>query len=215
MAYQRTKNFERLSFLYLITGNEDKLTKMLRIAEYRNDIMGRFHNALYLGNVAERVKILEEVGQRTCPLQLPPLPLPLHSLTLSNIVSLAYVTAATHGLVEEAEAIKVKLDGNVPALPEDPVLMMPPTPVMRLHETNWPLLNVTARPVPTAGPSKFDDDDDANVGGGWPSADDDELRTPGEDPFAHSDEDAPADGWEARTLETPVVNNTSLTQQHR
>jgi coatomer protein complex subunit alpha (xenin) len=63
MAYQRTKNFERLSFLYLITGNTDKLQKMLKIAEYRNDIMGRFHNALYLGDVAERVKILEEVGQ--------------------------------------------------------------------------------------------------------------------------------------------------------
>ena len=35
MAYQRTKNFERLSFLYLITGNIDKLRKMLKIAEMR------------------------------------------------------------------------------------------------------------------------------------------------------------------------------------
>ncbi len=35
MAYQRTKNFERLSFLYLITGNVDKLRKMLKIAEMR------------------------------------------------------------------------------------------------------------------------------------------------------------------------------------
>ena len=39
-AYQRTKNFERLSFLYLITGNMDKLSKMLRIAEIKNDVMG-------------------------------------------------------------------------------------------------------------------------------------------------------------------------------
>jgi coatomer protein complex subunit alpha (xenin) len=31
-AYQKTKNFERLSFLYLITGNVDKLSKMLHIA---------------------------------------------------------------------------------------------------------------------------------------------------------------------------------------
>ena len=37
MAYQRTKNFERLSFLYLITGNTEKLRKMLRIAEMRKD----------------------------------------------------------------------------------------------------------------------------------------------------------------------------------
>lgn len=38
MAYQRTKNYERLSFLYLITGNVDKLRKMLKIAEMRNGI---------------------------------------------------------------------------------------------------------------------------------------------------------------------------------
>ena len=29
MSYQRTKNFERLSFLYLLTGNIEKLRKML------------------------------------------------------------------------------------------------------------------------------------------------------------------------------------------
>ncbi len=65
MAYQRTKNFERLSFLYLITGNLDKLQKMLKISEMRNDTMGRFHNALYLGDVHERLRILEDAGQCT------------------------------------------------------------------------------------------------------------------------------------------------------
>ena len=61
-SYQKTKNFERLSFLYLITGNVEKLGKMLKIAEMRNDIMGRFHNALYLGDVRARIRILEEAG---------------------------------------------------------------------------------------------------------------------------------------------------------
>ncbi|KAM2703132.1 hypothetical protein EV2_004759 [Malus domestica] len=61
-AYQRTKNFERLSFLYLVTGNLDKLSKMLKIAEVKNDVMGRFHNALYLGDIRERVKILGNAG---------------------------------------------------------------------------------------------------------------------------------------------------------
>ena len=61
-AYQKTKNFERLSFLYLITGNVDKLSKMLKISEMRNDVMGQFHNALYLGDVPGRIKILEEVS---------------------------------------------------------------------------------------------------------------------------------------------------------
>lgn len=54
-SYQKTKSFERLSFLYLITGNLEKLRKMLKIAEMRNDVMSRFHNALYLGDVREQV----------------------------------------------------------------------------------------------------------------------------------------------------------------
>eukprot|EP01087_Luapelamoeba_hula_P004330 TRINITY_DN1425_c0_g1_i1.p1 TRINITY_DN1425_c0_g1~~TRINITY_DN1425_c0_g1_i1.p1 ORF type:complete len:1081 (-),score=150.06 TRINITY_DN1425_c0_g1_i1:28-3270(-) len=147
-AYQSTKNFERLSFLYLITGNAEKLQKMLKIAEYRNDVMGRFHNALYLGDVAERVRILEEVGQ----------------------LPLAYATAATHGLTEEAEAIKEKLEGKVPdLLPETSTqLFVPPLPVMCLHETNWPLLNISSGPaVPVDRSGKFDqgpDEEDADEG---------------------------------------------------
>lgn len=66
MAYQRTKNFERLSFLYLMTGNTDKLRKMLKIAERRGDVMSRFHNALFLGDAAERVAVLESTGQVRC-----------------------------------------------------------------------------------------------------------------------------------------------------
>ncbi|CAA6671832.1 unnamed protein product [Spirodela intermedia] len=86
-AYQRTKNFERLSFLYLITGNTDKLSKMMKIAEIKNDVMGQFHNAVYLGDVQERVKILETAGQ----------------------LPLAYITASLHGLTEVAERLAAEL----------------------------------------------------------------------------------------------------------
>jgi len=58
MCYQRTKNFDKLSFLYLITGNLDKLRKMMKIAEIRKDISGQYQGALFLGNVHERIKIL-------------------------------------------------------------------------------------------------------------------------------------------------------------
>ena len=34
MAYQRTKNFDKLSFLYLITGNLEKLKKMTKIGRW-------------------------------------------------------------------------------------------------------------------------------------------------------------------------------------
>ena len=62
MSYQKTKDFDRLSFLYLITGDTAKLQKMLKISNMRGDIMGRYHNALFLGDAAERVKVLEESG---------------------------------------------------------------------------------------------------------------------------------------------------------
>ena len=64
MAYQRVKNFERLSFLYVLTGAREKLQKMVKIAELRSDPMSQFHNAMYLGDYEEMVKVLAESGQR-------------------------------------------------------------------------------------------------------------------------------------------------------
>lgn len=61
-AYQQTKNFDKLSFLYLATGSTAKLAKMQKIAEARGDPMSRFHNALYSGDVEARVTVLRQVG---------------------------------------------------------------------------------------------------------------------------------------------------------
>jgi Coatomer WD associated region. len=58
MCYQRTKNFEKLAFLYLITGNLDKLRKMTKIAEIRKDVSGQYQGSLLLGDIYERAKIL-------------------------------------------------------------------------------------------------------------------------------------------------------------
>jgi len=130
MSYQRTKDFDRLSFLYLMTGDTEKLRKMLKIANMRKDIMGRYHNALLLGDAAERVKVLEESGN----------------------TSLAYISAKVHGLEEEAEAIKVSIEtngGSVEGLMEKASkasgkkfgrLLLPPTPIIRAG--NWPTLEV-------------------------------------------------------------------------
>ncbi|KAK9804455.1 hypothetical protein WJX73_003595 [Symbiochloris irregularis] len=117
-AYQKTRNFERLAFLYLITGNLEKLAKMLKIADMRNDSMGAFHNALFLGDVRERVRLLADAGQH----------------------ALAYVTAATHGLEEEAGRLAEGLP-EVPPLDPQAQLLMPPAPILK--EDNWPLLTVS------------------------------------------------------------------------
>ncbi|KAM1883299.1 hypothetical protein ACFX13_004677 [Malus domestica] len=116
----RGQNFERLSFLYLVTGNLDKLSKMLKIAEVKNDVMGQFHNALYLGDIRERVKILENAGH----------------------LPLAYSTAVIHGLHDIAERLAAELGDNVPVLPKvkSPSLLLPPTPI--ICGGDWPLLRV-------------------------------------------------------------------------
>lgn len=156
MSYQRTKNFDKLSFLYLITGNLEKLKKMMKIgngfslstfgivlrivsernifcfknlttvlfvlAEIRKDTSGHYQAALYLGDVSERVKILRTCGQ----------------------TSLAYLTAATHSLKEEATKLEENFDEDqpVPSIPEDATLFQPPPPIMQCEE-NWPLLTVS------------------------------------------------------------------------
>ncbi|KAL6511818.1 hypothetical protein OROGR_021415 [Orobanche gracilis] len=120
-AYYTIKNFERLSFHYLITGNIDKLPKMMKIAEVNNDVMGQFHNALYLGDVRERVKILENAGH----------------------LPLAYITASVHGLHDTAKRLASDLGDNIPSVPEGnkASLLVPPSHV--LCAGDWPLLMVS------------------------------------------------------------------------
>lgn len=120
MCYQRTKNFDKLSFLYLITGNLEKLRKMTKIAEIRKDVSGQFLGNLLLGDVLERVKILKNCGQTT----------------------LAYLTAATHGLNEEAAALKEECHDKIPEVDQNANLLMPPPPIQQT-ESNWPLLTVS------------------------------------------------------------------------
>ncbi|VDP10190.1 unnamed protein product [Soboliphyme baturini] len=120
IAYQRTKRFDKLLFLYFLTGNSEKLTKMLKIAELRKDYCGWFEVALYLGEVSERLKILVGCGQ----------------------FALAYVTAVTYGLQEEAVALATNIEssgGQLPAIDPNTILLMPRPSIRQLTE-NWPRL---------------------------------------------------------------------------
>lgn len=134
--------------MYLITGNVEKLAKMLKIAEMRGDVMGRFHNALYLGDVQERVAILEEC----------------------NHLPLAYATAKVHGLTEAAEELERQLGDNIPSLPDEEksALLMPPRPI--LQENNWPLLVVSKglfEGIFTETVGAADTDGDDGAAGAW------------------------------------------------
>ncbi|GAA6027118.1 hypothetical protein JCM8097_002404 [Rhodosporidiobolus ruineniae] len=152
IAYQRTKNFDRLSFLYLTTGNTDKLGKMAKIAEMRGDPMSRFHNALYTGNVEARIAVLAEAG----------------------MVPLAYMTAKTNGLEDLAASLLEQAgltEGDVSSVlpPVQRSTLRPPPVVTPTFDLNWPSVGVTesffdralaaaASGEPT-GLDAYDDDD--------------------------------------------------------
>ncbi|CAA6669873.1 unnamed protein product [Spirodela intermedia] len=194
-AYQRTKNFERLSFLYLVTGNIEKLSKMMKIAQIKNDVMGQFHDALYLGDVEERVKILEAAGQ----------------------LPLAYVTASVHGFTDDAVRLATELGDNIPTVPRGkvPHLLIPPSPL--LCSGDWPLLRVMEGifdgDVDNARRSGHEDDEEGGVAD-WGDGDLDipdiehairsgDIGTGIEDAEANEEIDEGGGGWDLEDLELP------------
>jgi coatomer protein complex subunit alpha (xenin) len=170
MSYQRKKDFDRLSFLYMLTGDTEKLRKMLKISNMRNDIMGRYHNALLLGDAAERVAVLEASGN----------------------LPLAYICANLHGLTEVAERIKVAIEtqeGSVEGLMDKVSvgskkggrLLQPPTPIIRAG--NWPTLEIKKTTLEdlSAADADYEEEEEAAAAPG-PSA------TDWDDGFGDADE---------------------------
>ncbi|KAK8916963.1 Coatomer subunit alpha-3 [Platanthera zijinensis] len=203
-AYQKTKNFDRLSFLYLVTGNREKLSKMLRIAELKNDPMGQFHNAMYLGDVEERVKILERSGH----------------------LPLAYITAITHGLSETSKRLAAELGDSVPVVPESKThsLLLPPAPLMCGRD--WPLLRVMRgifegglEEIGRRGHEEQEEDGEA-TGADWGDEDLDIVDAEGvikigvtdnEAEYAEAnDENYEGGGWDLEDLELPADVGTPV-----
>ncbi|KAI8894425.1 coatomer WD associated region-domain-containing protein [Globomyces pollinis-pini] len=176
-VYQKTKNFDKLSFLYLITGNDDKLKKMLKIAEARKDTMSQYQNALYVGDVEEQVKILKESGQ----------------------LSLAYLAAQTHGLYDEAASI-VQLAGmeSAPPILQNSQLAIRPFPILKQHDTNWPLLTVNKNVFDNAMKN-------TSLAAPPPDLDDADLENLGD----WGDDDLDIDGDEKKNA-SPVIEDDDL-----
>ncbi|CAB4253971.1 similar to Saccharomyces cerevisiae YDL145C COP1 Alpha subunit of COPI vesicle coatomer complex, which surrounds transport vesicles in the early secretory pathway [Maudiozyma barnettii] len=62
MIYQTQNAFDRLSFLYLLTGDNGKLSKMEAIAENRGDVKGMVLNSIYNNSPSTRADIFSEGG---------------------------------------------------------------------------------------------------------------------------------------------------------
>lgn len=118
MTYQKLRSFDKLSFLYLTTGDREKLQRMLKIAEHRGDMTSRFQNSVYLSDVQSRIEMLKEVDQ----------------------YPLAYLTAKANGLEEECQAILEAsgLTEDQVALPELGKPAAAPRAVAPTFKANWP-----------------------------------------------------------------------------
>lgn len=128
MTYQKQRNFDKLSFLYLTTGDEEKLSRMAKIAEHRGDFTSRFQNSLYRGDVEDRIQMFKEVDQ----------------------YPLAYLTAKANGLTDEAESIleACGLTEDQITLPSVDGPLNVPNPIVPTFKANWP--------VKAAGHSSFE-----------------------------------------------------------
>lgn len=124
-CFQKTRSFDKLSFLYLVTGNTQRLAMMQTIATKRGDQMSRFQNSLYLGDVAGRVAVLRETGQ----------------------YPLAYYTAKTNGLDDLALDVLEEAGMTEDDLPPPPQnaghsSLAPPPIVFSQAESSWPIKNL-------------------------------------------------------------------------
>lgn len=128
MTYQKQRNFDKLSFLYLATGDQEKLSRMAKIAEHRGDFTSRFQNAIYRGDVEDRIQMFKEV----------------------DLYPLAYLTAKSHGMTEEAESIleACGLTEDQISLPSIEEPLKVPHPIVPTFKSNWP--------VKAAGHSSFE-----------------------------------------------------------
>jgi len=192
-VYQKTRNFDALSFLYLITGNIPKLKLMLKIAEKRQDVMSRFNNALMLGNVEERVKIMAEMGQ----------------------VPLAALTAKTHNLTDFMEKLEDQLQTPVQAI-SNARLLQPPIPLITPSKDdsgNWPQLKSIAQiftenkyeaPVAVAETNYIEMDDNPEETNAFEEAEE-ETATPGAGWIGDS-LDVDFSGMEDLNLELPALD---------
>ncbi|KAL2033546.1 hypothetical protein VTO58DRAFT_104260 [Aureobasidium pullulans] len=128
MTYQKLRNFDKLSFLYLSTGDESKLQRMAKIAEHRGDMTSRFQNSLYLGDVQTRIDMLKEIDQ----------------------YPLAYLTAKANGMEEECQNIleAAGLTEDQVTMPDTGKPLSTPPVIVPTFQSNWP--------VKSSGASSFE-----------------------------------------------------------
>ncbi|GEQ72313.1 hypothetical protein JCM33374_g6000 [Metschnikowia sp. JCM 33374] len=117
-VYQQLEEFDKLSFLYLYKGDQDRLNKMTLIANARSNVSSLVQNTLYTNDVVSRIDAYLKVG----------------------MFPLAYTLAASNGMNEKANEIldAAGITANDVQLPEMEPPVQLPTPQVEIAK-NWPL----------------------------------------------------------------------------
>lgn len=177
MCYQKLKQFDKLSFLYLTTGDHSKLARMAKIAEHRGDFTSRFQNDLYLGE-QDRVQMFKEV----------------------DLYPLAYMTAKAYGLEDECQNIleATGLTEDQISLPKIGAALTPPKPVVPTHSANWPTKATSVSFFEKALAGELEglsiEDTPAAANGFGDDVEDDVAATNGA--LGEADEEDDAAGWD-------------------
>ncbi|ORY67202.1 coatomer WD associated region-domain-containing protein [Pseudomassariella vexata] len=188
-VYQKLKQFDKLTFLYLLTGDHSKLARMAKIAEHRGDSLARFQSSLFLGDLEDRIQMFKDADQ----------------------FPLAYMLAKANGLEDECQSI---LDGigiseDQLALPTLGEPLSQPRPVVETFKANWPTKATSQSFFEKALAGQLeglslDDEPTAATNGLDDAADDDGLTKNG---ALEADDDEDAAGWDMGDDIVPETDN--------
>ncbi|KAF6821408.1 coatomer subunit [Colletotrichum musicola] len=190
MCYQKLKQFDKLSFLYLSTGDHSKLARMAKIAEHRGDFTARFQNALYLGEVEDRIQMFKEI----------------------DLYPLAYMTAKSHGLEEECQAI-LEATGLTEDQLETPTIgeaLTPPKPVVPTFKANWPTKATSQSVFEKALLGQVEGlslEDEPAAANGFDDAAEDDSAAKKNGNLIDADDDEDAAGWDMGEDIVPEVDS--------
>jgi coatomer protein complex subunit alpha (xenin) len=173
MVYQKLRLFDKLSFLYLVTGDKDKLIRMSKIAEHRGDFTARFQNSLFLGDVETRIQMFKE----------------------ADLYPMAYLTAKANGLTEECELIleAAGLTEDQITIPDSGAPGPLPKAIVPTYKANWPTKATSHSFFEKAILGQVDGADGDAAANGF----EDEAEADGENGhLAEDDDEEETDGWD-------------------
>lgn len=119
-VYQRQREFDKLSFMYLVTNNTDRLSKMEQIAANRDDALGIFQTSIFARSIEPRITLLKNSG----------------------MAPLAYSLAKSNGMYDLANEIlsEAGLEETDVRIPTHSVEEKTyPTAKKQTYASNWPV----------------------------------------------------------------------------